>query len=302
MAYTPSLDNNKAHRSLIIAFDLVAIFSSLFMVLMVIAAWLSPYIHRTKAWYSMCISFAVFPLFYLVNAAHQFRLEQEPPIGMCLFQATLIYGGPPTIATAVLCYVLDVALGLHSALFNKPKSAKWAFRLLYIPSVILLMVWCISIMTLTSTDAVAFEASHMFCTAGVDSVNAKIAASLVAADLLAMIGIKVWIIIMIVKNWSAFRSVGNTNKDLRLSVFVRFGIFSVMIWAAGGLAAAIILTRKDTGPTWNILLVTVPFIGGLAFGTHKEIAKTWLCWIRRRPLSSIESPGFYLPATTTGKD
>ncbi|KAF9022835.1 hypothetical protein BDZ89DRAFT_1194397, partial [Hymenopellis radicata] len=88
-------------------------------------------------------------------------------------------------------------------------------------------------------------------------IRAKIADSLVAADLLAMIGIKVGIIIMIVKNWSAFNSVGNTNKDLQLSVFVRFGIFSVMIWAAGGLAAGGSRPTRVTqrpSPTYGRLL------------------------------------------------
>ncbi|KAF9035668.1 hypothetical protein BDZ89DRAFT_1036132 [Hymenopellis radicata] len=99
-------------------------------------------------------------------------------------------------------------------------------------------------------------------------IRAKIADSLVAADLLAMIGIKVGIIIMIVKNWSAFNSVGNTNKDLQLSVFVRFGIFSVMIWAAGGLAAGGSRPTRVTqrpSPTYGRLLCALALNMALAY-------------------------------------
>ncbi|KAF9043646.1 hypothetical protein BDZ89DRAFT_1059568 [Hymenopellis radicata] len=271
------------------------------MLFILLAAWLNPYIHRTKPWYSMCITFGVFPIFYLINAFDQFQLEKNPTFGMCQFQASLIYAGPPATAAAVLCYVLDMALGLYTTLFNRTRNTRWAFRLLYIPSVVFFVVFCISFMTITRTEDVVFEASHMFCTAGKKSINEDLSAGFIGVVLLAMIGIKIWIIIMLATHWSVFRSIGAANRDLRLSVFIRFAIFSAAIWVAGGLSATIILTSTDTGPIYNILLVTVPFIGGLAFGTHKEIAKTWLCWIRRRPLSSIEPVGFYLPSTTTGK-
>lgn len=85
--------NSKARRGLIITFDLVATVSSLTMFFILLAAWLNPYIHRTRPWYSMCITFSVFPLLYLINAVDQFQLEKNPPFGMCQFQASLIYAG-----------------------------------------------------------------------------------------------------------------------------------------------------------------------------------------------------------------
>ncbi len=77
----------------IVAFDTVAVVSSLSMVLIVITAWMNPYVRRSTAWYSMCLSFAVFPLLYLINVPFKFQLGEDPPIGMCTFQAVLIYAG-----------------------------------------------------------------------------------------------------------------------------------------------------------------------------------------------------------------
>lgn len=78
-----------------IAFDVVAVVSSLSMTLFLVTARLDPRIHRSKAWYAMFITLSIFPLLYLLNIAYQFR-SGDPPFGLCIFQAASIYAGELT--------------------------------------------------------------------------------------------------------------------------------------------------------------------------------------------------------------
>jgi len=233
----------------------------------------------------MIITLTVFPLFYLTNSMYQFH-GKGPPFGLCLFQAALIYAGPPTACAAVLCYILDVALGLYAAIYNKTRNAKWSIFILYFPAILFHLVFCVSVMAVQSEENVLFESAHMFCGAGAGSPHARLSAALAILALFSMLCVEGWIIVMLVRNWRKFRSFSNRNKELQLSVFIRFGVFTLVVGGSGTLSAFMIPENQSAGAIWNIFLVTVPFVAGLAFGTHKDLMKTWFCWITGRTFSS----------------
>ncbi len=73
------------------------------MGLFILTTRMNPNIRRTRAWYIMSITLTVFPLLYLTNAGYQFQ-SNDPPFGLCLFQAALIYAG----VSIVLPFILNV--------------------------------------------------------------------------------------------------------------------------------------------------------------------------------------------------
>ncbi|KAF8868510.1 hypothetical protein CPB85DRAFT_925881 [Mucidula mucida] len=273
-------------RGLIIAFDVVALVSSLSMWLFLITTRMNRRIHRTRAWYTMFFTLAIFPLLYLTNVMFQFG-KVDPPWGLCLFQAALIYAGPPSASAAVLGYMLDVALGLHAATSTKrEKSRTWNLLMPWLPLIVFSVMFCVSIMAVTNTKTVKFDYARMFCGAGAGSPHARMSASITLLALTGMIGCEMWIIFTLVKNR---RMLETRKQDLQISMAIRFGVFTILAGCTAVLAAFITTMSKAAGAVWNILLVTVPFLAGLAFGTHRDLFMTWTsCFSSRRTSSPPE--------------
>ncbi|KAF8901451.1 hypothetical protein CPB85DRAFT_1439138 [Mucidula mucida] len=272
-------------RAAIAAFDSLACLSSFFMGLFLLTARLNPQIHRSRAWYIMFTTLAVFPLLYLTNAPYQFQ-SKDPPFGLCLFQAALIYAGPPTSTLAVLCYMLDVRshFSVHMAMSEKTRTrSDLSFRVLsWLPSgyVRTRLHYRYHGCNVNGERGVLIR--HV-CSAGQALVRST---SLSILSLAGMLIVEMWIIVMLVKTWrNSLLRHGNT-RSLQLSVAIRFGVFTLLVAVAGGLTAFIIPEDSYTGAIWNIFLIRAhskvavyapdvnisilaPFIGGLALGTHR---------------------------------
>ncbi|KAF9018605.1 hypothetical protein BDZ89DRAFT_1139881 [Hymenopellis radicata] len=268
-------------RGLIIAFDVVAVVSSLSMWLFLITTRINRRIHRTRAWYTMFFTLAIFPLLYLTNVMFQFR-SVDPPWGLCLFQAALIYAGPPSASAAVLGYMLDVALGLHAASSIKGKKSRtWDLLMPWLPLIVFSVMFCASIMAVTNTKTVKLD--YTLATPGTQlyEFSARMSASITLLALAGMIGCEMWIVFMLVKNRRKFET---RKQDLQISMAIRFGYSPS--WLDVPQSAFITTMSKAAGAVWNISLVTVPFLAGLAFGTHRDLLRAWTSCFSSRPTSS----------------
>jgi len=212
----------------------------------------------------------VFPLFYLLNAGHQFK-SSNPPFGLCFFQAGLIYAGPPTGGAAVLAFIADVAFGLHSTLFRKTRNPKFATFLLLLPAAVFSVVFMISLLLVANPQSLQFDSAHMFCGAGAGAVQVKVSAGVFLIALLFILGLEGWIFFMLFRNWATVRSFRRSNTDLQLSMICRFSVLTVAIGLSATLGAVLLPENATVGGIWNIFLVSVPLFAGLAFGTQRDI-------------------------------
>ncbi|KAJ6576547.1 hypothetical protein DFH09DRAFT_363315 [Mycena vulgaris] len=97
------------------SFTLLAVFNSLqifglSLVVVALTAWMSPRVHRISAWYSFMASWMFFCLLYFIMVGQQ--VGAEPPFGVCITQAALIYPAPAVTGFPVIL-VLDSLFGSH---------------------------------------------------------------------------------------------------------------------------------------------------------------------------------------------
>lgn len=81
-----------ASQPTILTFDIVASVACVSLVATLAPALFCSGVKRSKPWLNMIFTLMVLPLFYLLNAGHQFN-SSSPPLGLCLFQAGLIHAG-----------------------------------------------------------------------------------------------------------------------------------------------------------------------------------------------------------------
>ncbi|KAJ6606166.1 hypothetical protein DFH09DRAFT_1067051 [Mycena vulgaris] len=272
----------------IIIFDVVAVVAGISLALTIAPAVFSPNIHRSKTWFSMIATMAIFPWLYLLNAGSQFHGELAPPIGLCILQAGFIYAGPPAYChplaqftaahyftrctVAVLCFLTDMTLGLRAVLFNGKRSKFVTSALIVIPSIIFACVFFEAIALVNINRGVHFDPAHMFCESNAQGPQVKISAILTMISLVLTLGMEVWTIIMLYRNWSSVRSIRRTKADLQLSTMIRFGAFTLIV----GLGA-VALPDNLIGD-----IPAVPLLAALSFGTRRDIMSAYAFWNWRR--------------------
>lgn len=260
----------------IVVFDVVAAVASISLVLTLAPAAISPNVHRSKAWLSMIATMMIFPLFYLLNVGSQFQ-GGAPPIGICILQAGFIYAGPPACTTAVLCFITDMTLGLRAVLFNGKRNQFFGSALIVMPSILFACVFFEAIVLVNGNRGVHFDSTHMFCESDTKGPQVKISAVLTMISLALTLGMEVWTIVMLYRNWAAVRSIRRTATDLQLSVMIRLGVFTLVVGFAAVLGAVTLPNNLQGGAVWNIFLVTVPLLAALSFGTRRDIVSTYFC-------------------------
>lgn len=77
-----------------VTFDVVLAFALLFLAMTIIPAAMIKSICRTKTWFSLLISCVVYCTSFFLLLGHQ--SGPEPPLGLCLINASLVYAGLPS--------------------------------------------------------------------------------------------------------------------------------------------------------------------------------------------------------------
>ncbi|KAJ7494383.1 hypothetical protein B0H11DRAFT_2004393 [Mycena galericulata] len=263
----------------IIAFDTMAVVATASLALTLGPAVFSANVRRSKAWYSMITTMMIFPLLYLLNVGSQFDNEVAPPIGLCILQAGFIYAGPPAYCTAsVLCFLTDMTLGLRSVIFNEKRNKTLMSALIVMPSIIFASVFFEAIALVNSNRGVHFDSTHMFCESDNKGPQVKISAILTMISLALTLGMEVWAVSILYRNWSAVRTFRRSQQDLQLSVMLRLGVFTLVTGFAAVLGAVTLPANLQGGAIWNIFLVTVPLLAALSFGTRRDIISSYAFW------------------------
>lgn len=266
----------------IVVFDAVAVTATVSLALTLAPAALCSNVHRSKAWFSMITTMMILPLLYLLNVGSQFHTEATPPIGLCILQAGFIYAGPPACTTAAFCFIADMNLGLRAMLTKGKRNRFFASALIVMPSIIFACVFFEAIILVNGNRGVHFDSAHMFCESDSGGPQVKISALLTVISLVLTLSMEAWTIVMLYRNWGAVRSFRRTKPDLQLSVWIRFGVFSLVVGFAAILAGIKMPNNLPGGAIYNIFLVSVPLLASLAFGTRRDIMSAYAFWNWRK--------------------
>jgi hypothetical protein len=261
----------------IVIFDVVAVTATISLALILAPAVFSPNVQRSKAWLSMITTLMIFPLLYLLNVGSQFHAG-EAPIGLCILQTGLIYAGPPTCTTSVLCFITDMTLGLRAMILNRTRGKFFMYALLFLPSIVFATVFFEAIALVNSKRGVHFDFPHMFCESDDKGPQVKVSATLTVVSLVLTLCMEVWVVVLLYRNWTAVRSFKRTRTDFQLEVMIRLGVFTLVVGFAGVLGAVALPNNLEGGAVWNIFLVTVPLLAALAFGTRRDIMSVYALW------------------------
>ncbi|TFK40429.1 hypothetical protein BDQ12DRAFT_721867 [Crucibulum laeve] len=282
----------------IIVFDTLTIISLLLLVACLLPAYLGTHIQRCKTWYGLLVSWIIYSLSYTLLLGQQ-RGPGEHVNGVCIFQASIIYAAPVIGAFGAACYIIEVYLMMSISINPDSESEKatslWGPTrrktqiLILLPGFLFFLITLETILGLLLNALLAVSsvtwiiqsrkkgnsshASEFYDTkAIIRSIISTTVALLAALVALALQGILFYRNIKL-KSSSILPVSPNHFGP---SIFIRMAFFTTMLLF--GIAIGIYSFNVKSFPlNWSVLLPAAPVLVALAFGTQKQIVRSWMC-------------------------
>ncbi|KAJ7126937.1 hypothetical protein C8R44DRAFT_108998 [Mycena epipterygia] len=277
-------DNGAQEREsfmLLAVFNFLQIFGFLTLGIIVLTAWLSPRVHRTSAWYLFMGSWMFFCLSYFIIVGQQ--VGAEPPFGVCVTQAAMIYAAPPLTSCVSLAFLLQLYSTVSSVLRSDRISRTWTIFLHTFPFVVYFALFCETlIIGLVNRHEVARDISGMFCHL-TNSFQVKITAGVVILAMITMLVYEALTVAVLYRNWTAFQRLRvRSNNAVSLPLMVRVTIFSFLPMVAMVISTLTFVPNSPTtssiGDAQSNLVVALPTAAAVIFGTQRDILDAWIFW------------------------
>ncbi|KAJ7636730.1 hypothetical protein FB45DRAFT_449330 [Roridomyces roridus] len=277
------------HDTLINVFVALQMIGLIGSVALVLTTTLSSRAPRTPTWQNFFTSWIISTISYsLLLFAGQLR-SRDPPFGVCLAQAGLIYGTPSLAAATTFGLVVQIWFSTQSLTAKKiPHERIWTLAILVLPYLVLFsMVLASWVIGSNNPELVKLIGSGMYCHIGPTGALGKVSATIVTILLLPTLVFEVLICVSLRRNWSTFRRMKNS-----LSIVLRVIIFSVIGVLAIVLSAIFVFSaNEDHGASVNIVLALIPVLAVIVFSSQRDIISVWMFWRPRegRTLGSSSS-------------
>ncbi|RPD72409.1 hypothetical protein L226DRAFT_467226 [Lentinus tigrinus ALCF2SS1-7] len=253
------------------------------LLVVLLTALFAPKVYRHFTWLNFCITWLIYCISYILLAFTGQQTSPKPPAyPLCLAQASLIYAAPVLVAMSTFALVLQLWFTLSNAM-RPPK--KQATRRDYFRNTILLVgpyiawlgfVIAILVIGTLHPDTVQRAGHFVYCTIEGGKAG-NITAIFVAAILLIMVGLDIYIAAVLYRNWRALRG-SDRPGQIPFSLIVRVAIFSLV--CVVGIGCAFVFLSNVSYFAGNIIISLMPLIAFLVFGTQKDIVDAWLFWRR----------------------
>ncbi|KAF7336669.1 hypothetical protein MVEN_02101700 [Mycena venus] len=277
-----------------VVFDVLQLLAFVFLVAMLLPALLSQRIERMKTWFNLVVSCVVYCVSFLLLLGHQ--SGPEPPYGLCIFQAGLIYAAPVAVAAAGLVFVVELYLRLSSALCMTQVNERHITILLFVTPLAHCIVFWVAIFTgLSRKDAVGRSQGGLFC--DIDSSTPTLTTGIsVIVFVLLMIIAEVYTAVYLFRKRSAFKGVKRSSDTFPLSLFVRTACYTL----AGGFCHHVrtvvyvssnekflndrrLVLILNSGldsmfVAMSDFLAIIPLFVALLFGTQRDIIGVYMFW------------------------
>ncbi|KAJ3715993.1 hypothetical protein C8R42DRAFT_778731 [Lentinula raphanica] len=261
-----------------VVFDILQFIALALISLTYLFALLSKRPQRMKTWFALMVSSLVYCISYLLLVGHQ--TGPEPPLGLCLFQAGLIYAAPPVVAAAGLAFVVEVSLSfsylstthltgvgklylrLTTMMVSRKLDPRIITGLLFLPPLTHQVTFWIAMFTgLSNLGAIQRNSQQMFCHL-LDDLPTTVTGILAAVLVVSMILLELYTIYYFWRQRGIFRDLRRRHQSgpiFPFALFVRVGFFTF----AGGL---------------GIILIDIMAI---VFGTQEDFVQMYNSWKRR---------------------
>jgi hypothetical protein len=265
-----------------VVFDVLQLLALVLLVAMLLPALLSKSVHRMKTWFNLIVACIVYCISFLLLLGHQ--SGPEPPFGLCLFQAGLIYAAPSTIAAAGLVFVFELYLRLSSTLSASNVNDRHITILLFISPLTHCIVFWVAIFTALSHGGslvVQRSTGGLFC--DIDSSTPTLTTGIsVVVFVILMIIAEVYTGVYLFRKRSAFKGIKPSSGSFPLSLFIRTACYTL----AGGLAIILVMILNMNTPDSMFIfmsdfLAIIPLFVALLFGSQRDIMGVYMFWKRK---------------------
>ncbi|KAK0203954.1 hypothetical protein DFS33DRAFT_1432737 [Desarmillaria ectypa] len=270
---------------------------------------------RHICWLNFMVTWIISTISYSLLVGHS--MEWEPPHGLCLTQAILIYSVPTFLyhhsarnprwfLTFFLSWipmtVLKVSVSIN-ALLSPPSTVhfNWTPFLYVVPYVASGGTAALSLaIGLKDPDTVARREPGMYCNFE-NRIPSHVSSALVAGIMALCLGIEIFVLVKLRKNWTHLRRKRDRQTvplTLRVLAFSAVGCMAIVL-------GFVFVLNSYHGPALNLILGSVPLLAVLLFGTQQDILDSWLYLFRGKQRPKTENlslrysnPSWMAPGTS----
>ncbi|KAF9012147.1 hypothetical protein BDZ89DRAFT_483559 [Hymenopellis radicata] len=274
-------DGTFDYHALVAAFDTMVVIGFVMIAMVLVAAWRSSEIYRLKTWFGLMIAGLVYSVSYFLIVGRQFG--EEPAFGLCLLQASLIYGAPVLCSSCSLAFTVELYVILFDAVRGAGRgrrgSSKW---LIAMPLINYFAVLCgVFVTGLLDHRKIVRNPSHVYCYATV-SYPYYITGIIGLFTFLTVLVLEVVMLHMLVVTRKDLGLHRSANETFPASLFFRALLFSVWTALGIGLSAVALISTSAFSPYWVLLFPTFCIVIAIIFGTQKDILKFYRDLFLRR--------------------
>ncbi|KAF8884761.1 hypothetical protein CPB84DRAFT_1788998 [Gymnopilus junonius] len=244
---------------------------------------LSNSVHRHLTWFSFIFSWIVSCVSYLLLLFSNQLESLDPPFGVCLTQATLIYSAPPLTAASTLSLIAQVYFNIRGMISHELRRNE------NIRSMILILVpyflhagVTIGALIIGLKDPATVQREDLdtpYCNMK-NRIPSKIASISVVILIIPTLCIEAVILLNLRRHWTVFKSQKlSLSTALRVTVFSFFGVIAVVV-------SVLFASTKDRSPELNVIISSMSLVAFLIFSSQADILSVWMFWRRK----SLQSP------------
>ncbi|KAF9452946.1 hypothetical protein P691DRAFT_134132 [Macrolepiota fuliginosa MF-IS2] len=275
-------------HALIILFDVVVLVAVILCLCTLLPAVFSKNVHRSVGWYSLMTAWLVYSLSYGLLVGWQ-EGPNKPPLGLCIFQAPLVYSVPPLVSFGTLCYYIEFYLivsGLKSGSPRQPSPSR-KFWLAVTPWLVFLAIELevfLLIFLGKQVHLVDRTTNSFYCHLQ-NSIPNQVTSGLVISTMAILVPLEVWTGLVMYRNWDVFKRLSQADRQIFLTVYLRLMLctFAAVVALVLGMLAFVFETPEATSIAHPTLSIFIAF----AFGTQKDLLQAWLFWRTPKPYGSM---------------
>jgi len=279
----PAVSDSSSYslQAWIMAFNILSALGFIMLAVVFFTALLSSNVKRVSTWYLYMLAWMAFCISPFLVIGHQTPLH-PPSFVPCVLDSALMYASRPFAALGTLSLILQLYLNVSIRLKRGEIRSGSIFALLVIPPILYLIMFLSTfILGIVNPDKVELEPEGGFyCHLNLPS-PAIVGACLVVFATSAALVIEVMIVILLSRNWRAFRALQRRDEHtVSLSIIIRICAFAILPMIALGLSFTTYfpnLLDKIWAP-YNLLLASFPTAAALIFGSQSDIVHVWMFW------------------------
>ncbi|KAJ7590627.1 hypothetical protein C8J56DRAFT_538345 [Mycena floridula] len=271
--------SDSSFRNPVLAFDTLAFAGFFLLALVLIPVILFKQVPRNRTWFGLILGWMLYSVSYILILGRQFG--PAPPFGLCMLQAILIYTMPTMNGWTHLAFVTEVYMDLRMVLFRKQKRSDHVQALVVIPYTMSFVSFIGAFLLLNDPTDVQRNNSHMFCHIKRPGPS-TLTGILCAIPVLLALLLESYMTRLLIRHWKTFRR-ADSRSPVSLSILIRILAFTAVLVAGFGLTVTSFASRVTAvnEMLWDILLLTLPILAALAFGTRRDVMYGWVLWWRR---------------------